>query len=188
MAEFDFTLVATPVLGGVDRTLGANRIVERADLALVSVAVPHGGEDALAAAVRAGCGLAMPSPTQSSATGEMRAIRTAPDQVLLVFPHAMPDAERVVQNKLSGAGYTTDQTDAWVVLDISGPDTRKALERLCMLDLDEFSDGTAARTVMEHLGAILVRLDAERFFLMSARSSAGSFLHAIETSYRNVIG
>ncbi|MBT8415130.1 MAG: hypothetical protein KJO30_12445, partial [Boseongicola sp.] len=52
------------------------------------------------------------------------------------------------------------------------------------LDPDTFPTGSAARTVMEHLGAMIVRVDDTRFWLMSARSSAMSFLHAVETSCR----
>lgn len=186
MAEI--TLTAAPVLG-VDKSLGENRIVERSDLALVSVATPLGGDETLAKTLKSKWKLDVPEPRMTAAAGDMRAIRTAPDQMMLVFPHPTPDAERTAQDKLGGAGYTTDQTDVWVVLEVSGPDTAKALERLCLLDLhpDAFPEGAAARTVMEHMGAMIVRLGADRYWLMSASSSAGSFLHAVETSYAYVM-
>ena len=182
MAE---TLAARPALGGLDRRIGGSRLRERPDLALVSVAVPLGGEDRLAEALRAGWSLAMPDPRLTTVAGEVRAIRTAPDQMMLLFPHEAPDAEAVVRARLDGAGYTTDQTDAWVALEVSGPEVLPALERLCPLDLDgrSFPEGSAARTVMEHMGATILRLGPERFLLLSARSSARSFLHAVETSF-----
>lgn len=182
----DITLTAAAILGGADIRIGANRITERDDLALVSIATPLGGDDALAAALRSGWSLDMPAPTATTTSGDTRAIRTSPDQMLLLFPHATPDAEPHVQGRLKGAGYTTDQTDAWVVLEISGPDTTAALERLCPLDLEVFDIGTSGRTVMEHMGAMIVKTDSDRFLLMSASSSAGSFLHAVETSYAYV--
>lgn len=184
MAEF--TLEAAPVLG-VDLTIGENRIVE-CDLALVSVATPLGGDEALAEALNSGWSLAMPEPTLSLVSGETRAIRTTPDQILLMFPHDGPTANAAVQAKLNGTGYTTDQTDNWVILDVSGPDTLAALELICPLDLhaDRFSVDAAGRTTMEHMGAMIIRLGADRFLLLSASSSAGSFLHAVETSYRYV--
>ncbi|KNG93420.1 sarcosine oxidase subunit gamma [Pseudaestuariivita atlantica] len=184
----DITLTAAPILG-LDLTLGANTLRERDDLALVSVATPQGGEDALAKALKAGFKLAMPEPTRSTQAGDTHAIRTAADQMLLVFPHDGPDANTMVQGKLKGAGYTTDQTDVWVVIEASGPDTLAALERLCPLDLHDsaFPVGASARTVMEHMGAMILRMDADRFLLLSASSSAGSFAHALETSYKNVI-
>ena len=183
MAEFAFTLEAKPILGGVDRRLGENRIVERSDLAIVSIATPLGEDAALADALEGGWGLAWPNPTVSTVSGDVRAVRSAPDQLLLIFPHATPDANRVVQSKLNGAGYTTDQTDVWVMLEISGPATIAALERLCPLDVSRFPDGGAGRTVMEHMGALIIRVSAGHFYLLSASSSARSFLHAVETSY-----
>lgn len=186
MAEIDFTLTAAPMLGGEDVTVGANHIAERSDLALVSVATPQGGEEALAEALRSSLGLAVPEQTVSSTAKDHRAIRTALDQMMLVFPHRGPDANAAVQERLGGTGYTTDQTDVWVVLEISGPDTLPALERLCPLDTATMPVDGSARTMMAHMGAMIVRLAEDRFLLFSARSSAKSFLHAIETSYHNV--
>ncbi len=184
----DITLHAAPILG-TDLTLGNNRITERDDLALVSVAIPLDGEDTLEGALKQGWSLPLPSPNLSATDGETRAMRTAPDQILLLFPHARPDANAHVQARLNGAGYTTDQTDAWIVLELSGPETLPALERICPLDLNTsvFPTGACARTVMEHMGAIILRLDDDRVLLLSARSTAASFLHAVETSFTNVL-
>lgn len=183
----NITLTAAPVLG-TDLMIGKNRIVERSDLALVSIAVPLDGEVALAKALKTGWALSMPDARHSTMSGKARLIQTAQDQLFLAFPHSAPDANAVVNKKLDGAGYTTEQTDNWSVFEISGPDTRAALERLCPLDLhpDVFAIADVGRTVMEHMGAIIVRSEQDTFLLMSARSSAPSFLHAIETSFRNV--
>jgi len=91
---------------------------------------------------------------------------------------------------LKDAGYTTDQTHAWVALEVSGPDTNLALERICPLDLSlrSFPNDAFGRTVMDHIGAIVIRIQDDRFFLLSASSLAVSYLHAVETSYRNVQG
>lgn len=188
MADFDFNLTARPVLDGADLTIGENRIVERSDLAIVSVAAPLGGEDALRAAFARRWSLDLPAPTRSADRGPLRAIRTGADQVLLIFPEAhMTWLD--VRSALDGSGYTTDQTDAWVVLEISGPETPAALERLCPLDVDaaRFPVGAAGRTLMAHLGVIVLRLGEEKFWLMSAASSARSFLDAAATAFRNVI-
>lgn len=182
----EISLAAAPVLGGASLELSGNRIVERDDLAIVSIATPLGGEDALTEALRNGWSLDVPEPTRSSLSGEVRAVWTAPDQMMLIFPHATPDAEAVVQERLGGTGYTTDQTDGWIVLEVAGPDTLSALERICPLDLPSFEIGGTGRTAMEHMGAMAVRTGDDAFLLMSASSSAASFLHAVETSYRYV--
>ena len=186
MAEI--TLQATPPLGGVEITIAGTHLRERHDLALVSAAIPLEGDEAFAAALREGFGLAVPGPRMSEVAGEVRAIRSTADQCLLIFPHPAPDAEAVVQEEMRGAAYTTEQTDAWVRLELSGPLALAALERLCMLDLGAraFPEGAAARTVTEHMGAILIRTGPEAYLLFSASSSARSFLHAVETSLRYV--
>ncbi len=186
MAEFKFSLSAAPLLGGVDLRIGDNQIKERDDLAIVSVATPIDGEEALAQALQDGWNLPVPTPTIASQNNDTFAVRTAPDQLFLVFPHSQPGAEPVVASQLSGAGYTSDQTDVWVVLDISGPDTIAALERICPLDAANMPTNGSARSIMEHMGTLILRLEEKRFLLFSASSSAGSFLHAVETSFRNV--
>jgi len=181
-------LEAKPCLGGLDRRIGDNRIVECADLALVSVARPLGDKGALEAALRAGFSLALPEPGRSVATDETRAVWMAEDQTMLILGNGDADAEARVQSALKDAGYTTDQTGGWVILEVSGPDTLSALERICPIDLDasSFPDDAAARTLMEHLSVLLIHLGPERFWLTGASSSAASLAHALDISYRNV--
>ena len=181
-------LEAVPALSGADIRIGTNHIRERHDLAMVAVATPLGGDAALKKALKAGLGLSMPSATISVVGDDARAVSAAPDQMLLVFAHTTPDAEHHVRIGLEGTGYTTDQTDSLVAIEISGPDTMAAMERLCPLDLhpDTFGTDMAGRTVMEHMAATIISLADAHFLLLAASSSGISFLHAIETSYRNV--
>ena len=185
----EFTLEAAPILGGINAAIGANRIVERSDLAMVSVAIPQGGDAAMTLVLQSGWSLSMPEPSLSTLAGETRAVRTAPDQMMLIFPQDGPAANSAVQAKLNGAGYATDQTDVWAVLEVAGPDTAAALARICPLDIDptHFPKNATGRTLMERMGALIIRVDDDRFLLLSASSSAGSFLHAVETSYKYVV-
>jgi len=184
----EITLQAAPILDGVDIEIAGCRLVERDDLALVSLAVPHRGTTKLAKALKSGFGLSMPKPALSVEKDGLRLIQIAPDQMMLIFSDASPDAEPAIRHKLDGTAYTTNQSDAWVRLDLSGQNAVKALERLCPLDLHHstFPVGSAARTVMEHMGALVIRTAPDSFLLMSASSSGGSFLHALETSLRYI--
>lgn len=188
MAEFHLT--AEPPLAGYDKAFAGASLKAPADLALVSIALPLGGEDAAHKAIKAAYGCALPEVGKACATPRKTAhlLRLGVDQAFVVLEHAEPDAERVVAEALKGAAYTTDQTDVWVALDISGPKARDALERICPIDLhdDAFAIMDLARTTMEHLGVIILRTDEERWRLLSASSSARSFLHALETSVKNV--
>ncbi|KMW56808.1 Sarcosine oxidase gamma subunit [Candidatus Rhodobacter oscarellae] len=177
-------LDAISPLNGFDETRGGIRLWERAELALVSIALPRGGEDVGRKAIKQAYKLDLPEVGLSTADKRHRLIRLSPDQAMLVFADDAPLAEPAVQAKLKGACYTTNQTDAWVALSIEGPTVRDALERLCPLDMhpDRFAINAAQRTVMEHMGAVICREAEDRFLLLSASSSAQSFLHAFTTS------
>lgn len=181
------TLMAAPATA-IDTQIGDIQIRERADLALVSAAIPLGGDAKLAKCLTAEFGLKMPSPTMATAKGETWALKSASDQLLLIVPRDGENTEHAVMTAISGTAYTTEQSDAWVVLDMDGETVRDALERVCPIDLhdDVFPVGTYARTVMEHMGALVLRVSQTSFRLFSARSSALSFTHALETSCRYV--
>lgn len=185
----DLTLTAAPPLAGYDQSFENLRLRAPADLAIVSIALPLGGEAAAEKAIKSAYGTALPEIGTSSLSkeGDARLVRLSPDAGLVIFTHATPDAEPHVAGKLKGTAYTTDQTDVWTGVEISGPRARTALERICPIDLhpQSFAQGAAARTTMEHLGTLIIRTDAEAFLLLSASSSAKSFLHALETSIHN---
>ena len=109
-------------------------------------------------------------------------------QLFAAFEHAGPDARQIVDKATGGAFWSTDQTDVWCALEITGPMVREALARLCPLDLhpEVFQADHMGRTTMEHMGAIVVRLGGDSFLLVSASSSAQSFWHAVEVSMKNV--
>ena len=184
----EFSLISAPPLAGYDKTLGGIRLRAPDGIAIVSIALPLGGEAAAEKAVKSAYGAALPAPGQSDVAGDARLVRLGVDQAFVVFDHTEPNAESVVADKLKGTAYTTDQTDVWVGLEISGARCREALERICPLDLhpDAFGVDQAARTVMEHLGVLIIRTGEEAYLLLSASSSARSFQHALHLSMENV--
>ena len=95
---------------------------------------------------------------------------------------SIADVERAFQS----IAYITDQSSNWVFCELSGTGVLSALERICPLDLSDaaFPVGAYARTVMEHMGAAILRLSDEVYLLISAGSSAKSFAHALEQSVR----
>ena len=179
-------LTPTSPLGGYDQPTGGLRVGELTGLALVSLAIPLDGEAKAAKAVKSAFRLDLPAPGMSTASNTYRLIRTAPDQLLLAFDDDSPDPAPQIAKALKTTAYTTDQTGAWVTLELSGASVRPALERLCPLDLHPaaFRVDAAHRTVMEHLGVLIVRTGDNSFWLMSASSSAMSFLHAMECTIR----
>ena len=185
----DFALISAPPLAGTDMTFGDTSLTAPADLAIVSIALPLGGEAAAEKAIKSAFGTDLPAPGKSVVTKDgARLVRLGRDQAFVIFTHADPDAERIVNGKLKGKAYTTDQTDVWTSLQLDGPRSRDGLERICPLDLHPmaFAIDDAQRTTMEHLGTLIIRTGDDTYLLLSASSSAGSFLHAIETSMKNI--
>lgn len=186
----DFTLIPAAFLGGHSATFAGTTLAEVSDRALVSIAVPLGGRAALAEALAEAWGADFPDVGATAAAPDagLRLLGLAADQALAMLPRREGLAAPAVAAALNGTAYVTEQTDAWVILRLAGPRARAALERICPIDLhpDAFPEGRVARTLMEHLGAIVLHEAPDSFLLMSASSSARSFLHAVETSLRNV--
>jgi len=164
-------------------------LAEVSGLAVIAISAPKSGEAALETALQSTLGLAWPATGVSSVSGENRLLGLSRDQAFLLFPHEGAGAENAVAAGVAEAGYLFDQSDAWAMLRLQGPHSRAALERICMLDLDDaaFPDGAVSRTLMAHLSVIILREARDRYLLMSPRSSAGSFLDAVETSVRNIL-
>ena len=187
----EYTLTDQPALGGYQENFEGVSLEEQTGLAIVSIATPIGGEDALVKALKDGYGAALPKTGEVSLSkdGQTRFLGMARDQMFAIFDHAKPDAVDVVAEKLKDTGYYTLQSDNWVGLRISGPKCLDALERISPIDLSPaaFPVGSVARTSMEHMGVIVYPEDADSFVLISASSSAASFLHAVVTSINNVL-
>ena len=191
MAEFP--LQAEPFLGGFQKDYGTVMIKEVTDRAIASLAIPFGGEAKAEKAIKSAVTLNLPEVGMStqSKDGATTLLRLGKDQLFCLMEgqsdgHA---AHNALADRLGDDVYTTDQSDVWVSLTLSGLDSLRALERICPIDLhpDEFVVGALARTNMEHLGTIIYRNSEAEYVLMSASSSARSFLHAVQTSIENVL-
>ena len=188
-----FSLQAEPFLGGFEKDYGTVMIKEVTDRAITSLTMPLGLEAQAEKAIKSALKLKLPGVGMSmqSKDGATALLRLGKDQLFCVKDgesdgHA---AHKALADKCGDDVYTTDQSDVWVSLTISGSDTLRALERICPIDLhpNRFTVGAIARTAMEHLGTIIYRNSEIEYTLMSASSSAGSFLHAIQTSVENVL-
>lgn len=184
-------LVVSSPFGGLDKQYAGVLLAERTDLALVSIAIPLGGRSALEGAMAARFSVGLPDCGRSIVTtdGKLQFLGMQIDQIFALFEYSENDAVSTISDELGKTAYYTDQTDSWAMLRIAGPMARMALERICPLDLhpDKFSQGAVARTTMEHLAVIVLCTDQDSFALMSPRSSASSFLHAVEMSIENVL-
>jgi sarcosine oxidase subunit gamma len=180
-------LSATSSLDGYEKEIGTIRLREISNQSLIAMAIPLGEEAKFKNTIKNTFGLKMPSPNKSVKNKDTRILSTQPDQIF-VLTKRTDDPEKSMAIEIGKNAYITDQTDAWVILEISGSSSREALERICQLDLDKevFQLDGMARTSMEHMSAIIIRKADDTFYLMSASSSAKSFLHAVELSANHV--
>lgn len=177
-------------LGGYQKEFKGISVGEVTDRAVISIATPLGGGAALADTASKTYGIAIPAMGNSSISKESNArlLAVQRDQLFLLLEDAGPDAVGNAQKKLGDCAYLTDQSDSWALLGISGLKAREALARICPLNLHSraFPEGRVQRTLMAHLGVIILRDGPDSFLLLSPVSSAKSFLHAVETSVNNI--
>lgn len=162
-------------------------IRERSDIKLLSVAATSVQKATASSALQAQCGVNWPDIMQSTSQSNTHCLGLQAEQVFILSQHS-DDEHTALAKNLAEQCVVTDQSDSWVTLEVSGERTRDVLERICPIDLNEatFSDGCVARTTMEHLGVIIFR-QGESYLMLSARSSADSFLHSLTQSADFVI-
>jgi heterotetrameric sarcosine oxidase gamma subunit len=206
MSKTPPSLTAQSPLGGYEMITDGTSLIEVTGLSMVSVAPLAGSQAAFQTAMaklfKTGkTGSPKPSATMAlDRPDKPRCILmpSAQNQWFLCFDddgtNPIDAAKALLGKGLSNQMAMTDQSDSWVILALSGLHSRQTLARICPIDCSASAMpiGTTARTSMEHLGAIITRRPDEGdhqpcFWLLSARSSATSFLHAITGSppFRN---
>lgn len=185
MAEHRLTPVAA--LGGpapLRERIGPVSLVEATDMALASLA-PRRGREAEVEARAAEAAIPLPGPGQAAAGPTWGAFWVSPGMWFLEAPFAThEDVVAALRPLFGDAASLTEQTDAWVRLEVQGP-LAPLLERLCNLDLARFGPGSATRTVIEHLGVLAIRRAEDRMTLLGPRSSAASLHHALAGAARS---
>lgn len=188
----NYRLTAIWPLNGFEKSWGPISgefisVREVGDRSLISLAIPLDGTADFELFLSTKFGLKVPKPGKTDTKDSKTIMGLARDQFFLSLPFAENPAPPALLKTATGRAYITDQSDSWAHLEMTGSDVRMALERICPLNLhpDAFAVGDVARTTMEHLNVIILRTDAHTYHLMSARSSALSFLHAVTTSIEN---
>ena len=129
-------LSATDSLGGYDKEIGTMRLREISNYSLISLAIPKDKETLFKKKIKDTFGLNMPSPIETISNKETRLLFTQPDQIFALTENSI-DPEKDMAEKFESSAYITDQTDAWVVLELSGASSREALKRICQIDLNK---------------------------------------------------
>ena len=191
-----FTLTASSSLDGHCTIVNGASVFEISTRSIVSVSPFTGDEAEFNIAINKLFNGANPSATKAYDLIGKNACVLMPSslgQWFLCFDGEFPDpvakAIDLLGKKTSNKMAMTDQSDAWFILALTGPLIYHTLERICPIDcsLPAMPIGATSRTMIEHLGTIIVRRPDDEngdpcFWLLSARSSAASFLHVITAS------
>ena len=142
-------------------------VTERTGLTLASVMARKGADHA---AIIASAGFPM--------------IPTGPGTWLAVAEQSQDD----LPARLAGLASVSDQSGGYVVLRFAGPAARALLQKGVAIDLDPsaFGPGSAAVTVIAHIGVILWRAD-DGYDVAIFRSFAGSFRHWIDGAAKGLL-
>ncbi|ARE41346.1 Sarcosine oxidase gamma subunit [Rhodovulum sp. P5] len=168
-------------LGGtapMTRKVGALTLIERPDIALVSLARPRGQVAPVLP------GLSLPGPGRYASGPDLATFWSAPGQWMVEGSSQAETDFAAHVRALAPGTCVTDQTDAWAAIDIQGDgmSLRHFLGRTVNLPPRATAVGHATRSVLHHMPVFLVRRSEDHLTLWGMRSSAGSLWHAVETA------
>lgn len=158
------------------------RITEQPDLPMASILARHG---ATAAAIGEAMAIDMPvGPTWVMADGFI-VMGTGPGTWLASGNDASSDWYSTLEDRLPGLASVTDQTGAYRLFRIEGPDARTLLQRGVYIDLDgtAFPTGAVAVTMIGHVDVIIRNLaDGQSYDIAVYRSYTDSFLRWVDAA------
>ena len=175
-------------LSEFSKTINNVSIKEVLDHRITSLAVPLGSDRKCSAVIKKVFKKTIPQIEKSIIVSNNNFLFRLANDMLFFCENSIKKAPKTTIDLLQQNFYTTDQSGGWCCLQVSGSRVIEMLERICPLDLskENFKILDAKRTTMEHLGVIIFKRGETEFLLYSASSSAKSFLHAVETSCKNL--
>lgn len=129
---------------------------------------------ALAKAVKAAVGCALPGPRRIVTAGDKAAGWMSPDEYLLILPYDQVGATlAALERALEGEHHlAANVSDARAVFDITGAKADQVLRKLCPVDLDRLEPGELRRTRAAQAAAAFWAIEGG-FRLVTFRSVAG---------------
>jgi sarcosine oxidase subunit gamma len=171
-------LIAKSALDGRRLQLGTVTLAETDVGPITSIALFPGGAKSVAKGLKT-IGLEMPSPSTFIEKNGARIVWTGRDQAFLLGVAPPP---------IEGAALT-DQSDGWTTLSLSGAGVTDVLARLVPVDLrlSACPVGTALRTQVNHMNAVILRAGDHAFDIMVFRSMSRTAWHELEATMSMVL-
>jgi len=131
--------------------------------------------------------LGMPpaKPGRCHGNAQLTLVSTGPKTWLAYAEQGESHFAEGLQTRLAGLASISDQSGGYVLFRVTGANARRLLQRGVPIDLhpDAFPPGSAATTVIAHIGVILWQSEAaDGFTLATFRSYATSLQHWLHQS------
>ena len=146
----------------------------------LGIATVMARKGATGAAIGAALGIVPPEGPHMATANALTMIGTGPQSWLVVKERAVPDFANALSETLKGLASVSDQSSSYVVTRLTGSDARTVLQRGAPIDFhpDCFRTGSAATTMIAHIGVILWQIDdSPTYHVATFRSYAQSFQH-----------
>ncbi|WP_435231334.1 sarcosine oxidase subunit gamma [Pseudopelagicola sp. nBUS_20] len=156
-------------------------VLRELSMATVTSITPFKGQEKKSSkALEAALGLLMPKANWAAENEGARAIWFGQGRILLIGADA-PEA-------LNGCAAMTDQSDAWIMIQLEGPASRDVLARLVPIDFrrSAFELEQTARTMLQHMSVSITRVGDDAFQIMAFRSMAATCVHELEIAMKVV--
>lgn len=160
-------------------------LTQRVQPSIATVMARSGATATLADRVRVLFDIALPDGPGACSAGRLTIIGTGPGTWLFVHDGGSPAWAEGLAEDIGGSGSVVDQSSAYALLQIGGRGARGLLGRGAFIDFHpaHFAAGSAAVTLIAHMGAVLwQRDDAPTYEIAVFRSYAESFWNWIETA------
>lgn len=175
MAELDAKSAAA---GLVPVEIGAARLTEAPVGPIWAIAPYRDRTGAVSAALKAAHGLPFPAPGALHENGPVRIAWSGLDQAFLMG--------RAPEAALARHAALIDQSDGWAHLVLDGSATRDVLARHVPVDLSATAcpPGSARRSLLGHMPALILHSGGDRFEVLVFRSMAGTAVHDLTRSMK----
>jgi len=169
-------------------TIGNITIKENPDCTIISLAERQGRATDLKKALDHVLAEGLPGPGRANLAIDISTIWTGNGQWFLTAPLPKYDNfAKEIKDMVAGTASIAEQTDGWVVFDIIGDGLIPFLERLCNINSKIMNNGDVTRTVIEHLGCLIICRESGRSFtIISPRSSAVSLHHTLMATAKSI--
>ena len=171
-------LAKSPCQGLLPIVVGSCSLEEQLPAAITSITPFAGQQKQVSAALKDALGVTFPAPNRATGKEGSRCIWSGMGQALFIGPTIKP---------IKGAAHS-DQSDAWAVMRLTGPDAVLVLAKLAPVNLahTSFRRGHTVRTLLNHMAVLITRTGTNAFDIMVFRSMAQTAVHELETAMKSV--